>query len=69
MLFRSCLLEDIRNLGDHPSQILAVLSKNNNASEQVYSEIRYVAKGVPLNKIKMPNNLNQMINLSNYKEK
>ena len=65
----SCLLEDIRNLGDHPSQILAVLSKNNNASEQVYSEIRYVAKGVPLNKIKMPNNLNQMINLSNYKEK
>ena len=65
----SCLLEDIRNLGDHPSQILAVLSKNNNASEQVYSEIRYVAKGVPLNKIKMPNNLNQMINLSKYKEK
>ena len=24
----SCLLEDVRNLGEHPSQILAIMSKN-----------------------------------------
>lgn len=65
----SCLLEDVRDLGDDYSQILAVLSKENNSTEKVYSQIRYVAKGVPLNNVKMPNNLKKIIDLSQYKHR
>lgn len=65
----SCLLEDIRKLGDNPSQILAIMSKKANQSESIYKEIRYVAKGVPLNKLKMSDELNNMISLEKYVEK
>lgn len=65
----SCLLEDIRKLGDNPSQILAIMSKKANQSEPIYKEIRYVAKGVPLNKLKMSDELNNMISLEKYVEK
>lgn len=65
----SCLLEDIRKLGDNPSQILAIMSKKANPSEPIYKEIRYVAKGVPLNKLKMSDELNNLISLEKYVEK
>jgi len=65
----SCLLEDIRKLGDNPSQILAIMSKKANQSEPIYKEIRYVAKGVPLNKLKMSDELNNLISLEKYIEK
>lgn len=65
----SCLLEDIRRMGENPSQILAVLSKRANQSEPIYKEIRYVAKGVPLNKLKFPDKLNNLISLEKYVEK
>lgn len=65
----SCLLEDIRKLGDNPSQILAIMSKKANQSEPIYKDIRYVAKGVPLNKLKMSDELNNLISLEKYIEK
>lgn len=65
----SCLLEDIRKLGDNPSQILAIMSKKANQSEPIYKEIRYVAKGVSLNKLKMSDELNNLISLEKYVEK
>lgn len=65
----SCLLEDIRKLGDNPSQILAIMSKKANQSEPIYKEIRYVAKGVPLNKLKLSDELSRLISLEKYVEK
>ena len=65
----SCLLEDIRKLGNNPSQILAIMSKKANQSDPIYKEIRYVAKGVPLNKLKMPDDLKNLISLEKYIEK
>lgn len=65
----SCLLEDIRKLGDNPSQILAIMSKKANQSEPIYKEIRYVAKGVPLNKLKLSDKLSSLISLEKYVEK
>lgn len=44
----SCLLEDIRNITNAPSQILAVLSKSVKEKELTYGEIRYEAKGFKL---------------------
>lgn len=63
----SCLLEDIRKLGDNPSQILAIMSKKANKSETIYREICYVAKGVSLNKLKLSDELNGLITLENYR--
>ena len=65
----SCLLEDIRKLGNNPSQILAIMSKRANRSESIYKEIRYVAKGVPLDKLKLSEELRNLISLENYVEK
>ncbi|XCP86218.1 hypothetical protein ABXS75_05270 [Roseburia hominis] len=65
----SCLLEDIRKLGDNPSQILAIMSKKANQSEPIYKEIRYVAKGVPLNKLNLSDELSNLISLEKYVEK
>lgn len=62
----SCLLEDIRKLGDSPSRILAIMSKKANKTEPIYKEIRYVAKGVPLDKLKMHEELAQLISLEKY---
>lgn len=59
----SCLLEDIRNLGEAPSQILAVFSKSANEKYGIYNNIRYVAKGLPIEKIQMPEELREMISL------
>ena len=65
----SCLLEDIRDLGTNPSQILFVLSKDNIANNLIYRKIRYVAKGVSLNKINLPDELCKLIDLSDFQEK
>lgn len=65
----SCLMEDIRKWGDNPSQILAIMSKKANASEPIYEEIRYVAKGVSLNKLRLSDELNNLISLEKYVEK
>jgi len=62
----SCLLEDIRRLGDKPSQILAIMSKKANQSEPIYREIRYVAKGVLLSKLKLSDKLSNLISLEKY---
>ena len=62
----SCLLEDIRNLGDNPSQILAIMTKRADRSEPIYREIRYVAKGVPLDRLKISGKLSAMISLEEY---
>lgn len=64
-----CLKEDIRKLGDPVSQILAVMSKRANRFEPVYKELRYVAKGVPLNRLILPDELNHLISLEKYIEK
>lgn len=57
----SCLLEDIRNLGETPSQILAIFSKRANEKDGTYKNVCYVAKGVPLDKIQMPKVLQEKI--------
>lgn len=57
----SCLLEDIRNLGEKPSQILAIFSKHTDEKCGPYKDVRYVAKGVPLDKICMPQELREKI--------
>ena len=65
----SCLLEDIRTLGNCASQILAIMSKKAVKKKQIYKEIRYVAKGVSLNKLSVPSKLNTLMSLDNYYEK
>jgi len=60
----STLLEDIKRLTDMPSQVLAILSKRK--SEERYSMIRHVAKGLELNKLHMPESIIEMICLENY---
>lgn len=55
----SCLLEDIRNLAEKPSQILAVMSKN--SGEKTYQNVRYVAKGLPFDKLVLPADLERIV--------
>lgn len=57
----SCLLEDIRTLGDKPSQILAILSKNASNKDLLYNEIRYIAKGIDWSHLNLPQNISEMI--------
>ena len=61
----SCLKEDIRNFGDSPSKILAILTKN--ISDPVYTTIKYVAKKVPLDKLTLPESLEKKISLIEYR--
>jgi len=53
----SCLLEDTRNVVDTASQILAIMSKSAENKERLYGEIRYLAKGFPIEKVDLPENL------------
>lgn len=64
----SCLLEDIRNLADVTYQILAIFSKPAVKTAPIYSDIRYVAKGVKLGNLSLPHNLSAIISLENYTE-
>lgn len=61
----SSLLEDIKVLTDMPSQVLAIFSKEE--GETVYKNVRYVAKGVNLNNVKLPERINKEISLEKYK--
>lgn len=65
----SCLLEDVRKLGDGPAQILAIMSKQIKVKRNIYTEIKYVAKGVPFNKLVLPEELKNLISLENYVER
>ena len=64
----SCLKEDVRRLGDNPAQILAIMSKKVNIKRKIYTEINYVAKGLPFNKLVLPQELSSLISLENYVE-
>ncbi len=59
----SCLLEDIRNLGKKPSQILAILSKSIGKEDAVYEDVVYKAKGVNLENVVMPKTLKNLIRI------
>lgn len=60
----SALNEDIRNLSMNTSQVLAIFIKEKDLD--IYSEIKYVAKGLNLENIDLPNDLIQIISLENY---
>ncbi len=60
----SALLEDIKKLTDAPSQVLAILEKV--ADCKTYETIKHVAKGLNLNNIQLPDEINCMIDLENY---
>ena len=63
----SALLENIKNLTDAPSQVLAILEKE--IGDGIYSTIKHVAKGVNLNNLTLPNDIKQLISLENYVSK
>lgn len=65
----SCLQEDVRNLGNYPSQILAIFSKRADKKENVYKHIHYIAKGVSLSKVQLPRELEEIISLEDYAER
>lgn len=48
-----------------PSQVLAIFSKEE--GETVYKNVRYVAKGVNLSNVKLPERINKEISLEKYK--
>lgn len=54
----SALLEDIRKLTEAPSQVLVIMEKNNTTN--IYSIVKHVAKGLNLNTIKLPEEINRM---------
>lgn len=60
----SALLEDIKQLTEAPSQVLAILEKDVDAD--IYSIIKHVAKGLNLSNITLPQEINAMIDLKNY---
>lgn len=60
----SSLLEDIKKLTNNPSQVLAIFSKN--PSDNVYNKICYVAKGLNLNKLTMPEEIHEQVSLEAY---
>lgn len=59
----SALLEDIKKLTVNPSQVIAIFSKN--MHDTLYETVRYVAKGVDLNRINLPINISAKISLKN----
>lgn len=60
----SALLEDIKKLTNAPSQVLAILEKEDSADK--YTTIKHVAKGLNLNKIRLPEEICFMIDLKDY---
>ena len=62
----SCLLEDIRDLANKPSQVLAVMSKK--SDEPIYKNIRYVAKKLPFDKLQIPDDLDRIVDRIGYKK-
>lgn len=60
----SALLVDIRKLTEAPSQVLVIMEKN--IATDIYSIVKHVAKGLNLNTVKLPEEINSMIQLDNY---
>lgn len=60
----SSLLEDIKKLVNTPSQVLAILSKL--PSDDVYKKVCYVAKGLNLHKLTMPQEIFKLMSLEEY---
>ena len=60
----SALLEDIKKLTNKPSQVLAIIEKN--IDQNLYSTVKHVTKGLNLNNITLPKEINDKINLDNY---
>ena len=60
----SALLEDIKKLTEAPSQVLAIMEKR--IDETTYTTIKHVAKGLNLNNIILPDEINNIISLKNY---
>lgn len=63
----SALLENIKNLTEEPSQVLAIFIKEKD--ETIYKTIKHVAKGLNLNKITLPDKLLKIVSLEEYIEK
>ena len=63
----SSLLEDIKKLTREQSQVLAIFSKE--CSDNVYKNVRHVTKGLNLNNLDMPLEINNMISLEKYVSK
>lgn len=57
----SALLEDIKNLTNIPSQVLAILQKDINDIK--YTNVKHVAKGLTLKNLTLPDNIKKMIDL------
>ena len=60
----SALVENAKTLIKNPSQVLAIFEKEEN--ETVYSIIKHVAKGLNLNTLILPDDINSIISLKNY---
>lgn len=58
-ILSSALLEHIYKLTEAPSQMLIIMEKNNATNS--YSIVKHVAKGLNLNAIKRPEEINCMI--------
>lgn len=64
---RSCLKENIKKVTKYTSQVLVIFQKSINDSEP-YIKVKYVAKGVNLNRVIIPDVIRELINLDSYKE-
>ncbi|EPY2277954.1 PBECR4 domain-containing protein [Clostridium sporogenes] len=51
----TALKEDTRHLINNQERVIAIFSKNSN--EEIYSNLEYLAKGIKLEEIKLPNNV------------
>ena len=60
----SALLEDIKKLTVMPSQVLTILIKE--STETIYSTVKHVAKGLKLNHLTLPAEIQNMVDLSKY---
>lgn len=60
----SALAENAKTLIQNPSQVLAIFEKDKN--DTIYSTIKHVAKGLNLNTLTLPQEINNIISLESY---
>lgn len=60
----SMLLEDIKKITTIQSQVLAIFSKK--ICDETYKDVRYVANGINLNNVKLPQDILEKISLDKY---
>lgn len=63
---RSCLKENIKEITTYTSQVIAIFQKNIHSKEK-YKDIKYVAKGINLQNVKLPNAIEEKISLELYR--